>query len=508
MKKSLMPIVLMSFVAGAAAQESSSADVFSSIRAFLPDAKQAVALPTPPEPTPAQPEVKKHEYTPDAPVAADVSPEAHPEAYKSFVEKLNEQAQHNLYDFCPAMEVVLSATNDQFAALAWMEKAAKEDVVAAMQYVADLRMRRVPREKLQAPEMVEAYNMARKAADAGFDPAKVNVTMCLKNGIGVKKNEAAADKYIFEACKSGTFIPRFKWLQLSRRLTKFDDSSRAEVKAEVERGNHHVVYFLAMLAPTHAEQIEWMRKAAVLGNPEALYALSAVSSKSSPKDSLELLRQAIKLHSAEAMFTMGAALTDANAQNPVLQEAGLTFNDKVGRHLLKLASMVGSTTAHFWLGNAYYDANFGLPKDDAQAYRHFEAGSEAGHAACGAAQGYMLLRGLGVKQDTRKGLSLVNSAANAGYPHAVMLLAYALYEGLGVPADASKAADLLQEAAAMGMPQAYVYLAYITLKGGNNLAADERMADRYVRMAGLDMKDEAKRLFEELKAAGKWEPRP
>lgn len=506
MKKSLLPIVLMSFAAEA--QNSASPDVFSSIQAFLPEAKQAVAAPAPQEPAPVEQVEKKHEYTPDAAVAADASPAAHPEAYKRFVEKLNEQAQHNLYDFCPAMETVLSATNDQFAAHAWMEKAAKEGVVAAMQYVADLRMRRVPREKLMAPEIVEAYTMVRKAADAGFDPAKVNVSMCLKNGIGVKKNEAAADKYIFEACKSGTFIPRFKWLQLSRRLTKFDDASRAEVKAEVDRGNHHVVYFLAMMAPTQAEQIEWMRKAAVLGNPEALYALSAVSSKNNPKDSLELLRQAIKLHSAEAMFTMGAALTDANAQNPVLQEAGLTFNDKVGRHLLKLASMVGSTTAHFWLGNAYYDANFGLPKDDARAYRHFEAGADAGNAACGAAQGYMLLRGLGVSQDTRKGLSLVNSAANAGYPHAVIQLAYALYEGLGVPADASKAADMLQEAAAMGMPQAYVYLAYITQKGGNNLNADERMADRYVRMAGLDMKDEARRLYDELKAAGKWEPRP
>ncbi|MBR4311482.1 MAG: hypothetical protein IKT79_10660, partial [Akkermansia sp.] len=66
---------------------------------------------------------------------------------------------------------------------------------------------------------------------------------------------------------------------------------------------------------------------------------------------------------------------------------------------------------------------------------------------------------------------------------------------------------LLQEAAAMGQKRAYVYMAYITAKGGSNMTADPRMAERYVRMAALDLKEEAKTLYDKLMAEG-WNPEP
>lgn len=500
----------------------SAADFASGIRAVLPPAQkagetaaaEAPAEETPKAETPAPqpagetPAARKElSYTPDAGPAADVSPAAHAQAYADFKQALKVQAEKNLYDFCPAMELVLKATNDPFALQAWMQKAADEGLPAAQQFVADRRLENVRMDELQSAEVKAAYKLVRKAADAGYDPAKVNVYMCLKNGVGVAKDEKAAEKYILEACKSKGFIPRFKWLQLSGRLTTFDDRERAEVKAEIDRGNDHVVYFLSTLAPTAAEKAEWLMKAAKLGNPEALYTLSAMASQKDPKSSFELLKEAIKCHSAEGMFALGVALTDADPDSALMKSAGIGHDDVNGRHLVKLAGMLGSSSAQYWLGHVYHDGVFGVAQDDAVSFRWFERGARSGNVRCATATGVMHLLGLGTEKDAKKGLAVLNMAANAGDPDAVMALSYALYTGQGVPADARKAAEMLEEAAAMGNPAAYICLAYITAKGGKDLPADPKRAERYVRLAKLDMKDEAQQLFDKLMAEG-WTPKP
>ena len=294
---------------------------------------------------------------------------------------------------------------------------------------------------------------------------------------------------------------------MSGRLRDWADRERPEVKAEIERGNHHVIYYLSNTAPTAADQIAMLRLAAEKGNPEALYSLSALSSRNAPKDSYTLLQEAVRLHSADALFALGSAMTDGDPENPVLKEAGVQHNDAAGRAFIKLSAMMGNVSASFWLGSVNYHGKCGFSVDKERAFRHFDQGALAGNATCGTAAGLMLLRGLGTTQDTRKGLYYLNVAANAGVPHAVILLAYAQHEGLGMPADSNAAFKLLQEAAAMGQKRAYVYMAYITAKGGSNMTADSRMAERYVRMAALDLKEEAKTLYDKLMAEG-WNPEP
>lgn len=493
--------------------------VISAIKSFLPAAGKAAITPAPqpspepsaaaePTPPPAPEQQPLLNYSPDAERPADVSPAAHAEAYKTFKARLDEQVKLNLEDYCPAISAVLSATNDEFALIPWMEKAAQEGNIAAISYVADARLRGIKHDKTQSAEVKEAYNMLCKAADAGFDLAAVHRYICQRSGIGTPKDEAGAEKKLMEACKRGGFLPRFRWLQYSGRLKQFEDASRPEVQAETNRGNHHVLYYLAILTPSTKEQIAAMQKAAIHGNADALFALSAVCSKAKPKQSYELLQQAIKRHNAEAMWTLGGALCELNSTNPLLKEAGIVPDDKTGRHLLRLAAMLNAPTANFWLGNAYYSGDYGIRQDHERAYRHFAQGADRGHAPCGAAQGYMLLKGIGTQADSKRGILLIRGAANAGYPYAVVLLAYAQYKGLGMPADADKAITLLQEAAAMGYPEAYVYMAYISAKGGNNLPANAERADKYVRMAALDLRDKAKELYEELQKHGEWEPHP
>ncbi len=462
-----------------------------------------------PGPATAMPAPKKTEltFTPDAARAADSSPSAHPEAYARFIGHLDQQLKDNTYDFCLALREILETTNDEFAVMPWMEKAAAEGNAAACQFVGDRRLTRVARDKMQSPEIKEAYSLVRKAADAGYDAAKINVCMCMKMGIGTKQDEEGADKYIFEACRSGNMIPRFKWLQMTGRLRTWEDRERAEVAAEIKRGNHHVIYYLSGVAPTAAEQVAMLQQAAEKGNAEALYALSALSSKKAPKDSYTLLKEAVRLHSADALFAMGSAMTDGDPESPILKEAGVEHNDTAGRAFIKLSAMMGNASACFWLGSANFHGQCGMPVDKERAFQHFDTGAISGNPSCGTAAGLMLLRGLGIPQDARKGLYYLNVAANAGVVQAILFLAYAQHEGLGLPADTKAACKLLQEAAALGPKQAYVYLAYLTAKGGTNQEADPRTAERYVRMAALDMKDEAKKLYDKLMAEG-WNPEP
>ncbi|MBQ4615081.1 MAG: sel1 repeat family protein [Akkermansia sp.] len=435
-------------------------------------------------------------------------PKEYEEQYKVFFQKLDEQSKINSLDYCPALQIILETTGDEWATEQWMSRAAYEGNAAALSYMAGRVLGNVPADKLQAPETIEAYKMAKAAADKGYDPAGVDVSICLRYGIGTEKNETEANKQLLLACKGGSFETRFKWLQLSQRLSKFEDKDRPEVKAEIERGNHHIVYYLSAFAPDSPTQVEWLRKAAEKGNAEALFTLSSLSSRIKPKDSYVLLQEAVKLHSAAAMFVLGTALADPDPSNEFTKEAGIQKDEKAGIHLVRLSSMIGNSQSNMALGHAYYDGSHGMQKNEEKAYRHYAAARRARNIAGAAAEGYLLLKGAGVKQDKERGTQLLKMAADARYGRACVLMAHAEYAGFDGSPDASKAAEYLNDAAVLNLPEAYVYLAYITAKGGVNLAADPKLAENYVRMAGLDMGDKAQTLYDRLMAEGKWEPHP
>ncbi len=454
---------------------------------------------------PKQRKVKKSaEETATEPATAPAD-----KAYAVFMQKLEEQVQKNIFDFCPPMQVALDATGDEFAAMEWMEKAAAAGNAAAMHYMADIELAYAPADELQSPRLKKAYQDIRKAADKGYDPAKCSVVLCLKNGIGVKKDEAAARKYMYAACKSGTFIPRLRWLLLEKRLESFEDRERAEVKAEIERGNYHVIYYLALMASNNKDRVEWLQKSAKLGCPEAYQALSVILSASGQyKESYDVLKTAASLHNPDALYELGSVLLESPNVPPALKELGVTQDNKIAIHFLRLATLLRQTEAAYQLGRSYYAGEYGVPCDKEKAYRHFSLAARFRHTPSQAAAGLMLVKGEGVAQDTKQGLRQLTLAANTRYRYAIVLLAYAHYKGLGVPADPGKAAEMLQEAAALGYPRAYVDLAYITAKGGAGEAPNEKMAQAYLRMATLDLKEKAQEYYDQLEKAGEWEPLP
>ncbi len=475
--------------------------------------------PTPaPEPAPApepvptpEPPAPKAPYVPDARYGRPGEghePEKYPAEFAAFCSKLEEQLKLNVFDYCPAIQVLLAATNDEFALDSWMRAAADQGHAAAMHYVADQELVFVPADERMAPRVKSALELMQKAADLGYDPSKCTLADCLHNGIGTQKDEARAKKVLMEACKGSGFIPRLRWLLTSGRMKNFKDRERAEVKAEIERGNHHVVYYISRLAPDGATQLEWLTKAAEMGNGDAFHDLAVVSFKGKPKEGYDLLKAAASLHNREALYLLGSSLLESASEDALVKTLGLRPDEETALRLIRTAAAMRSPRAVYFLGRSYYEGKHGLPEDKKLAYRHFSQALGLRSPDSGAAMGLMLLRGEGVEKDEKRGLRMITLAANSRYTYAICLMAYAHYNGLGTEADTSKAAEFLQEAAALGMPEAYVYLAFITSRGGSGIAPNPRLAESYMRMASVDLGEKAKELYAKLEAEGCWEPLP
>lgn len=454
-------------------------------------------------------QTSKNNASDTAAKAAQESPILKHEKFPGLMELLNKQVEENSANYGPSVEYILETTGgDEKAVKEWMNAAAQRGNAAAERWMLGQILSDIAPERLLAPEIKEAYRKLEKLSQKGFVPAILDVSACQRMGIGTIKDEAASLRSMMEACKSGDFLARYQWLLATKRLTSFADKDKPEIASEITRGNHYVIYRLSAMAPNSTTQLDWIKKAAEKGSGEAYFALASLTSASHPKESLMLLRDALRLYYPDALYVMASALMEENPSNPFVRESGLTPNPEKGRLMLKTAAMLGNVQACLSLANGYYDGAFGLPKDPAMAYFHFSNPQIASGAASAAARGLMLLQGTGVPQDTAKGLDLLKRADAAGYPYARILMAYAHYKGIGVPEDAKLASDLLSEAAALGSPVAYVYLAYITAKGGKGLPADVAQGKRYIQLAAIDMGDKAQQLYDSLVVKGDWEAHP
>lgn len=454
---------------------------------------------------------KANESKADEPKAAGTTNPAAPAddaAYSELLKRLDEQVKANTYDTCPAMEHILTVTgDDDLAAEAWMKRASDAGNAAAQHYMANRVLSFIPADKVDSQEVKDAVALLEKASAQGFIPATLDLAVCRKIGRGTEKDENAANATLMSACKSGNIEARFKWLLLTGRLTKYSDLNRPEVKSEIERGNHHITYYMSAMAPDSQTQFDMLKEAASKGNAEALFTLSSLIHETDTPRSFELLQEAAKLHNSRAIFVLGSFLLEPDLGK--VKDLNLTKDVKNGMHLVKLSSMLGNVQADLALGNAYYSGLYDTPKDMEASYLHYKRACELhGNVAGAASTGFMLLQGLGVGQDIQKGMDLLRQASRAGYAYASVLLAYAAYEGLGCEQDANKAIEYLQDAAGLRLSVAYVFMAYIYAKGGKNLPASDKDAQSYLNMASLDMGEQAQKAFDELMKAPKWQPHP
>lgn len=450
-------------------------------------------------------------------VGMDAAPESHPEQYKAFITKLNNQAKANSPDACDAMAVALAATGTEFCLDPWMEKAAYEGNPVAMHYMgmtaavknASPELRYLPpqqRQQLlnnQFASAKEAADWLKKSADRKFVPGMLDYSGFMRSGIGTAKNEVAANKMLLDASRSGSFETRFTWLLQNGRLTRWSDRERTEVAGEIKRDNHLVIYYLSQFAPSSREQVEWLRKAAERGNGAAMYALSSVLSNTKPEESLVLLKAAVAKHDPAAMYVYGSFLLSEPGEYH--QKTGLKPNRQLGLAMLRLSAMLGNAQSRRALAKTYFRGDYGVHADLNKAYAHLRWLNTAQRDPISmAAQGFMMLTGTGTKQDIETGTRYISHAANARYSYAQVMLAYAHYKGLGQTKDPRMAVEVLQEAAAAGFAHAYLYIAFLTAKGLHGYDPDPRGAERYVNIASLNLGNAAKSFFDELMKEKDW----
>lgn len=446
----------------------------------------------------AAPKTAKPSSKPKAAAPQPVTgPAAHAQ-FPAFMQALDKMVAENSTDYYEPVSCVMAATEgDETAFADWMQAAAQKGNAAAIRWELNQTLASIRPEKLLSPEVKNAYRKLVKLADTKYVPAMLDVSACLRMGIGTTKDEEASQKMLMEACKGGDMKARFQWLLNTKRLSSWADKDKPEVASEISRGNHYVINHLASLAPDAKDQVEWMKDAAAKGNGDAYLLLSNLASKNHPKESMELLRMAARQHHPEAFFMMGTVLSDNGAATPFQQQAGITPSVKESVLFLKMAALLGNMNAVLALGISYYDGANGLPQDYKKAWFYYSMPAIAEAPIAMNARGIMLMLGQGVEKDTAKGTELLAQAAKE-FPGALISQAWMLYKGEGVQADAKEAANLLKEAAALGAPVAYVYLAYITAKGGEKLPADVSQAKRYVRLAEIDMGENAQRLYDAL----------
>ena len=378
--------------------------------------------------------------------------------YQKFITKLRELTKSNSFDLSPALFIILRATNDEFSIEPWMQRAADEGEPAAILFMAQKNLINIPEEHYRAPEILTTVTQIKKAADRKYVPAIVAYSQCLDKGIGVFPNHAAAERLLIEACSSGCFRTRFEWLRQTGRLEKFEDLQRPEVKAEVERGNHYILHHVSLMAPDHKTMLKLLVQAANKGNGYARYELSEFYAQFDIARSYKILALAVKARNPDALYRMGMYLINPPATLEI--NVGPIRNTAEGVVMLKMASIVGQNDARLQLARMYMDGKNGLEKDPIKAYRHITTGAiMSGAPALLAAQGFMMLQGIGTNKDTETGLKLIQAAASRGYTHAKSLLGYIYYHGIGVDKNLSTAVMHLEDAAAHKDPIAFIYLA-------------------------------------------------
>ena len=261
-------------------------------------------------------------------------------------------------------------------------------------------------------------------------------------------------------------------------------------------------------APDKQTALSMLTQAARQGNHRAMFELSVHLSKVDVKSSYQFLRLAVQYHNPDAMYQMATLLM--NPPEMLLKEVKLKKNVAGAVTFLKVAAMLGDTPSRAMLSHFYYQGSHGLPKDLQKSYRHVAIASVVRpDLALSAAQGFMLMAGIGVPQDSKRGIPMLQFSVERKYPYARALLAYAHFRGYGVEKNAKEAIYHLESIAFNNFPIAFVYIALIYDEGGAGVEQDPKKVEYFLGHAEMGMPGRARKVFEEYKQKhGGWHLAP
>jgi len=238
-----------------------------------------------------------------------------------------------------------------------------------------------------------------------------------------------------------------------RAVELFEKAAAAgHVRAQINLG---ILYMRGQGVPADLVQARaWLEKAAVGGDPQALYTLGRALSESAgqavadPVRAADLYRRAAEKGNALAGLRYGLALSEGNgvkrdpaaaqrwlmqAQESGIPEAALALgdmaartpatrdkatNEKIVQSALSWyqgAANAGVPSAQFKLANAYF-AGVGVPRDPAQALLWYNRAAQQGLPQAQHAVGIMLIGGVAGTADPVEGYKWLLLAEKGGHP--------------------------------------------------------------------------------------------
>ena len=238
-----------------------------------------------------------------------------------------------------------------------------------------------------------------------------------------------------------------------RAVELFEKAAAAgHVRAQINLG---ILYMRGQGVPADLVQARaWLEKAAVGGDPQALYTLGRALSESAgqavadPVRAADLYRRAAEKGNALAGLRYGLALSEGNgvkrdpvaaqrwliqAQESGIPEAALAMgdmaartpatrdkatNEKIVQSALSWyqgAANAGVPSAQFKLANAYF-AGVGVPRDPAQALLWYNRAAQQGLPQAQHAVGIMLIGGVAGTADPVEGYKWLLLAEKGGHP--------------------------------------------------------------------------------------------
>lgn len=297
---------------------------------------------------------------------------------------------------------------------------------------------------------------AEKAGDYPFDSAEAQTGLgwCYKEGKGVEKNEAEAEKWL----RNGA--------ELETKTRKAAELANA--KAQVQ------LAFYYAFRDNRIEAFKWFKKAA----------------ENTDSDSLSVAQAQ---HWLGMCFLGGQVVekNEAEAEKWLKKSYELSYNTYRER-----AEQGDAESAHdlgdlLLLQTTPWMPYKSLPEDEAkaEAAKWFKKSAELGFAEAQNTLGWIYNNGDGVQKDEAEAFKWFSKAAEQGHAKSQLKLGHCYASGDGVPKDEAEAVKWYRKAAEQGLAGAQNILGNIYLSGVKGVKKDEAEAVKWYRM-GADQGDE------------------
>ncbi len=198
--------------------------------------------------------------------------------------------------------------------------------------------------------------------------------------------------------------------------------------------------------------VEWIRAAAINGNPEGQEMLGEIYSgglgvPENQETAAKWYRKAAMQGNDGAQYYLGECYYLGK---------GVAENDAKAVKWFQKSADQGNADAQYYLGECYYLGK-GVAENDAEAVKWFQKAAEQGNADAQWQLGHCYYFGNGVLKNEQKAASFYQKAANQGHAKAQYLLGNCYQFGCGVKKDFRKAIEWYKKSIDNGYDELDVY---------------------------------------------------